>query len=182
MRIIGGYLKGRVLHPQGKFSARPTTDFAKEGLFNVLTSHIDLDGANVLDLFAGTGNITLEFVSRGVKEITSVEIEQECINNIFKFSKELNIENIKVVRTDIFKWLQKPKDIAFDVVFADPPYAHKKLTSLPESIVKSGLLKSGGWMIVEHGKEIDFSEYPFFVFKRTYGNVNFSFFEYKSQE
>lgn len=182
MRIIGGYLKGRVLHPQGKFSARPTTDFAKEGLFNVLSSHIDLEGLSVLDLFAGTGNITLEFISRGVGEITSVEIDQECINNIFRFAKDLNIENIKVVRTDIFKWLQKPKEKEFDLVFADPPYAHKKLTTLPESIISAGLLKQNGWMIIEHGKEVDFASYPFFAFKRTYGNVNFSFFEYKSQE
>lgn len=182
MRIIGGYLKGRVLHPQGKFDARPTTDFAKEGLFNVLNSHIDLDGISVLDLFAGTGNITLEFVSRGVGDITSVEMSQECINNIFKFSKELEITNIKVVRTDIFKWLEKPKEKAFDLVFADPPYAHKKLITLPESIIKSGLLKENGLMIIEHGKEIDFSSYPFYSFSRNYGNVNFSFFEYKIEK
>lgn len=178
MRIIGGYLKGRTLHPKGKITARPTTDFAKEALFNILENRIDLEGLKILDLFAGTGNITFEFISRGAGSVMSVEMQSECLANIKMFSQQLEVKTVQTIKSDVFKFLQKPLQTGFDMVFADPPYAHEKVKDLPQTVFESGVLNEGGWMIIEHGREIDFESYPFFVFHRKYGNVNFSFFEY----
>lgn len=178
MRIVGGYLKGRTLHPKGKITARPTTDFAKEALFNILENRLDLSDLKVLDLFAGTGNITFEFVSRGVGSVTSVEMMPVCLTCIRDFANQMDVKNVTTIKSDVFKWLKRPTDTGFDLIFADPPYAHEELKNLPQSIFESGVLKENGMLIVEHGREIDFAAYPFFVFHRKYGNVNFSFFEF----
>lgn len=177
MRIIGGYLKGRTLHPKGKITARPTTDFAKEALFNILQNRIDFESTKVLDLFAGTGNITFEFISRGANSVTSIDISPEHLNCIKNFKIELDIENVTIVRADIFKWVKKQAESSFDLIFADPPYADQNVKNLPETIIKSGYLNENGLLIIEHGREIDFESYPFFSFHRKYGNVHFSFFE-----
>lgn len=179
MRIVGGYLKGRTLKPKGKITARPTTDFAKEALFNILENRMELSDMKVLDLFAGTGNISLEFISRGVGSVTSVEQNSECLTNIRSFANQMEVKNLTTIKSDVFKWLKRPTDNGFDLIFSDPPYDLPELKILPQSIFESGVLKEERMLIIEHGREIDFATYPFFVFHRKYGNVNFSFFEFK---
>ncbi len=182
MRIVGGYLKGRTLKPKGKISARPTTDFAKEALFNILENRLDLTDLKVLELFAGTGNITMEFISRGVGSVTAVEQNSECLTCIRSFATEMKAKNVTTIKSEVFKWLKRPTDKGFDLVFCDPPYDLKELNILHQSIFESGVLNENNLVIVEHGREIDFSTYPFFVFHRKYGNVNFSFFEFIKTE
>ena len=162
MRIITGKYKGRRFEVPRTFKARPTTDFAKENIFNVLNSYVDLDGAQALDLFSGTGSITLELLSRGCEEVVSVELDRAT--------------NAVLVRGDVFRFL-KTCHRRFDLVFADPPYALEQLTTLPSLVVDGGLLSPGGIFVLEHGKQNDFSAHPQFVEHRAYGSVNFSIFK-----
>ena len=157
------------------FSARPTTDFAKESLFNLLTNRMDMEGADVLDLFAGTGSISLECVSRGAREVTAVELAHTQQNFIIATSKSLGINNLHLIRGDVFRYL-KACSIRYDLIFADPPYALEELPTLPSLIVPA-LLKPGGLFVLEHGDQYDFSGHPHFLDLRTYGSVHFSFFQ-----
>lgn len=175
MRIISGTYKGRRLQPPTDIKARPTTDFAKESLFNVLNNYIDFEAIEVLDLFSGTGSIALEFVSRGCKQATVIELEQKHCNFIHQSCKILNINNLTVIRTDVFRFIHQ-NNKQYDIIFADPPYTLKELPLLPELIMNSSLLKPDGLFILEHSAKNDFSEQPFFSEHRKYGNVNFSFF------
>ena len=152
MRIITGKYKGRHFDIQRSFKARPTTDFAKENIFNVLTGYLDFEGATALDLFSGTGSITLELLSRGCSQVISVEL-----------------------RGDVFRFVKSCKQ-QFDFIFADPPYALKELPTIPDLIFEKGLLKPEGIFVFEHGKNHDFSAHPHFVEHRSYGSVNFSLF------
>lgn len=161
--------------PPKNITARPTTDFAKESLFNLLTNRMDMEGADVLDLFAGTGSISLECISRGAREVTAVELAHTQQNFIIATSKSLGINNLHLIRGDVFRYL-KACSIRYDLIFADPPYALDELPTLPSLIVPA-LLKPGGLFVLEHGDQYDFSGHPHFLDLRTYGSVHFSFFQ-----
>ena len=181
MRIITGKYKGRHFDIPRLFKARPTTDFAKENIFNVLIQYVDLDGATALDLFAGTGSISLELVSRGCSQVVSVELDRdhhrficECLKKLSKPDDPVN--QCVPLRADVFRFL-KGCHQQFDFIFADPPYALKEIPAIPELVFEKGLLKQGGLFVLEHGKDHNFEAHPHFVEHRAYGSVNFSLFE-----
>lgn len=177
MRIISGTHKGRRIYPDKNFKARPTTDFAKENLFNVLNNILDFEDLSVLDLFSGTGGISYEFASRGAGKVMCVEKNYNHFSFIQKTIKELKFEQIQAVKSDVFRFLRNfPQK--FDLIFADPPFDMKSLETIPELVFEKGLLTEDGILIVEHGSINDFSSYPTFWDKRTYGSVNFSFFKF----
>ena len=175
MRIISGKYKGRTLHPPSSLPTRPTTDFAKTGLFNLLNSRLDLEGIRVLDLCCGTGNITFEFASRGAEHITCVDQHAGCLKYISSVCRELGIDNVKTWKTDIFRFIEKTPE-KFDLVFCDPPYDAPWIEQISEQVFAKGILKVGGLLIVEHGPQTDLSGQRHFSERRTYGNVNFSIF------
>lgn len=175
MRIISGTLKGRKILAPKNLPVRPTTDFAKEALFNLLRNKIDIEEIDVLDLFAGTGNISLEFISRGAKSCLSVDQNTSCIKFMQKTSKEFELKNWRILRDDVFKFIKKGYG-QYDLIFADPPYDLELLTSLPELIFEKGLLKDEGLLVLEHGKEHSFENHERLLFTRRYGNVNFTLF------
>ncbi len=181
MRIISGTFKGRRFFPPRNITARPTTDFAKESLFNLLNNRMDLEDIDVLDLFAGTGGISFECVSRGCAEVISVELAQRQADFIRKTVSELKINNLTLIRGDVFKYVASTKQ-QFDFIYADPPYDLPTLPSVPDLVFKHELLKPDGLFIMEHSAKNDFSEHPHFVEHRKYGSVNFSFFELNSDE
>ena len=176
MRIISGTHKGRQLFPDKNFTARPTTDFAKENLFNILVNHMDIEGCTVVDLFAGTGSISYEFASRGAAEIITVEKNKNHFAFIQRTVKELGFKNIRLFRTDVFIAVEKLRGRQFDIVFADPPYDLPAIAEIPAAIFNNNLVKEEGIAIVEHPATTDFSDLPFFQEKRVYGSVNFSIF------
>ena len=175
MRIISGIYGGRRLSPPKNITARPTTDFAKESLFNLLNNRIDFEGIDVLDLFAGTGGIGIECVSRGARDVTAVEIAHVQQNWIISCCKQLGIRNLSVIRGDVFKFLNACRT-KYDLIFADPPYALEQLPTLPDVILGQDILKKDGWLVIEHGKDTDFTTHPRHIETRTYGSVHFSFF------
>jgi 16S rRNA (guanine966-N2)-methyltransferase len=175
MRIISGKYKGKsIVAPKG-IKARPTTDFAKESLFNILTNKIELNGIHVLDLFCGTGNISFEFASRGAASVTSVDQSLATYQFVNTFAKSLNLP-VKGVKNDVFKYLKQTNE-KFDVIFCDPPYEMPGVDTLPTLIFEKCMLHPNGLLIVEHSKEIDFTNHPHFSEQREYGRVNFSFFQ-----
>ncbi len=176
MRIVSGKYKGRLIRPGKKISARPTTDFAKENLFNILETRIDFEDKDVLDLFAGTGNMSYEFVSRGSRYVLAVEKNKIHYQFIVKIADEMEMTNLEIHKADVFRFL-KSSPQRFDIVFADPPYQIKNMNQLPDQILEAGLLKENGILILEHSKESDFSSHPRFYENRRYGSVNFSFFK-----
>ena len=176
MRIISGIYGGRRLSPPKNITARPTTDFAKESLFNLLNNRMDLEGIDVLDLFAGTGGIGIECVSRGAREVTAVEIAHVQQNWIITCCRQLGIRNLSVIRGDVFKFLSACRT-KYDLIFADPPYALEQLPTLPDAILERDILKENGWLVIEHGKDTDFTSHPRHYETRTYGSVHFSFFQ-----
>src|SRR5690554_5788 len=178
MRIVGGKYKGRLFHPDKKFSARPTTDLAKEGLFNILTNRYDFEGLKVLDLFTGTGSIGYEFLSRNVSEVTLVDKDHHHIRFVKKMISQLKAENATVIQDDVFRFL-KHCPFSFDIVFADPPYEFPFLSEIPKAIFESKVLKEDGLLILEHSKNYDFSKLDQFTELRKYGKVRFSFFHKK---
>lgn len=175
MRIITGRFKGRHFDIPRTFKARPTTDFAKENIFNVLNGYIDFDGITALDLFAGTGSISLELVSRGCKEVVSVEKDRDHARFIADCMKKINAENDILIRGDVFRFLKSCHQ-KFDLIFADPPYALPELDTLPNLVFEHDLLAADGVFVFEHGKHNDFSAHPRFKEHRNYGSVNFSIF------
>lgn len=178
MRIITGKYKGRRFDIPRTFKARPTTDFAKENIFNVLQGYIDLEDTSALDLFAGTGSISLELVSRGCKQVVSVEADRDHASFIRQCFTKLGDDNDILIRGDVFRFLKSCHQ-QFDFIFADPPYALKELPTIPDLILQRDLLKEDGILVFEHGKQYDFSENPNFVEHRNYGSVNFSIFHNK---
>lgn len=156
-------------------TARPTTDMARENLFNVLSNIIDLDGAVALDLFSGTGAVSFELLSRGCASVTSVEKAATQFNFISKVKKLLGDDNLIQVRTDVFKFVASCQR-QFDFIFADPPYDLPQIAEVPQLIISSAMVKPGTLIVVEHSKANDFSALPQFIDKRVYGKVNFSFF------
>lgn len=175
MRIIGGKYKGRRITPPGSFSARPTTDLARESLFNILNNRVDFEGLNVLDLFSGTGGISFEFASRGAESVLLVEKDFRHIAGIKKVIKELGITTIRPVHIDVKAFLRTCTS-KYDIVFADPPYDLHWLKEIPGMVLASGVLREDGFLILEHPDALSFSGYPGFFEHRTYGRVNFSFF------
>ena len=175
MRIVGGKYKGRIFNPNKKFTARPTTDQAKEALFNILSNHHNFEGMNILDLFAGTGSIGYEFISRGAALVTFVENNDKHVRFIREVIQKLNIQNALVYRDDVFKFIKNCKS-GFDIIFLDPPFNMERIQELPELIMNYGLLKTEGLMILEHSRNYDFSRSQNFSERRNYGKVNFSFF------
>jgi 16S rRNA (guanine966-N2)-methyltransferase len=175
MRVISGIYKSRRFSPPKNFPSRPTTDSAKEGLFNILTNRLDFEDTEVLDLFAGTGNISLEFLSRGAKSVLSIDSHFVSFKFMKKSMHEVGAENWKVIKNDVFKYVPK-LDREFDIVFADPPFGLEKIYDIPLLVLESTLLKDDGLLIIEHGRETDFSKKPYFENMRNYGGVNFSFF------
>lgn len=191
MRIITGKYKGRHFDIPRSFKARPTTDFAKENLFNVLIQYVDFEDATALDLFSGTGSITLELLSRGCSQVVSVELDRDhhrficdCLAKLDEHkgdgspvSSSRHSENRphKAIRGDVFRFIKSCKQ-QFDFIFADPPYALKELATIPDLIFEKQLLKDEGIFVLEHGKDYDFSQHPHFVEHRSYGSVNFSIF------
>ncbi len=176
MRIISGSYKGRRLYPPTDIKARPTTDFAKESLFNVLLNYIDFEDIEVLDLFSGTGSIALEFVSRECKSAVCIELETKQCNFIHKCCDLLKIKNLTIIKTDVFRFIPQCRT-KFDFIFADPPYNLNELAQIPDLIFKYQLLKPEGLFVLEHSANNNFSQHDHFVEHRKYGNVNFSFFE-----
>jgi len=178
MRIVSGKLKGRHIPVRSNFPARPTTDFAKESLFNILNNWYDFEQIDVLDLFSGTGSISYEFASRGSKNILSIEKDFRSFSFIKQTAIDLQLSAIKAIKADAFSFIGKCT-AKFDIVFADPPYELKRIEEIPEMVFKSGILKNSGTLILEHGKEQHFEENEYFSEIRHYGGVNFSFFEKK---
>jgi 16S rRNA (guanine(966)-N(2))-methyltransferase RsmD len=175
MRIIRGKYGRRRFDVPTNITARPTTDFARENIFNVLENMVDFEGLTALDLFAGTGAVSFEFLSRGCTMVTSVEKAATQYNFIRKVAQTLNDNNIRVVRGDALRFIDSAAT-SYDLVFADPPYDLTGFGEIPEKVLKSKLLKAGSIFIIEHSKNYDFSQLPHFVEHRAYGSVNFSIF------
>ena len=176
MRIISGIYGRRRFQVPSSFKARPTTDFAKENLFNVLNNIVDLDGADALDLFAGTGSISFELLSRGCRGVTSVELDKMHSVFIKKVAQELKTDAINVITGDVFRFLKTVPERSFNFIFADPPYSLISLPDIPRIVIEKNILRDEGVFVMEHSKEYDFSTLPFFNQLRTYGAVNFSIF------
>ena len=177
MRIIGGELGGRKFNPPSKMPfTRPTTDMAKEGLFNILENNLEMEQLRTLDLFGGTGSISYELASRGVRDLTVVEKDPAMFSFIQKNARELGLEQFyKVIRMDVFKFIQQCTE-QFDLIFAGPPYALATIDELPRLVVEKGLLKEKGWFVLEHTPRNNYEGYPLFVTQRNYGTTVFSIF------
>jgi 16S rRNA (guanine(966)-N(2))-methyltransferase RsmD len=176
MRVLSGKYKGRHFDVPRSFKARPTTDFAKENLFNILANIVDFDDISALDMFAGTGSISLELLSRGCGTVTSVEMDAQHVAFLKKTSVALGDGAWRIVRDDVFRFISRNTS-GYDFIFADPPYALKELKDIPDMVLCGTMLNEGGIFVFEHGKEFDFSAHPAFFRHVSYGSVNFSFFE-----
>lgn len=179
MRIIRGKYGRRRFSVPTNISARPTTDFARENIFNVIDNMIDLDGCDALDLFAGTGAISFEFLSRECRSVTAVEKAATQFRFIKTVAQQLNVNNLNLVKGDVFKFVETC-DRKFDIIFADPPYDLPNFGEVPGLILGSDMLKEGTIVIIEHSKAYDFSSLPHFTEHRAYGSVNFSIFQINS--
>jgi 16S rRNA (guanine966-N2)-methyltransferase len=176
MRIIGGEWGGRKIHPPAKMPhTRPTTDIAKEGLFNILQSNRDPEGLKTLDLFGGTGSISFELASRGAQDLTIVERDAQMLAFIRKTAETLGLTQLKVIASDVFRFLKNNQE-QYDFIFAGPPYALETIDQIPEYIVKGNMLKENGWFILEHTPRNRYADYPLFVTERNYGTTIFSIF------
>ena len=182
MRIISGIYGRRRFQVPAYFKARPTTDLAKESLFNVLVHLFDCCEAEALDLFAGTGSISFELLSRGCRRVTAVEQDHRHATFIAKVAKELRTDALNLIKGDVFSFLQSVPEGSYDFIFADPPYQLKNLTDIPRIVFEKNLLRENGVFVMEHPKVYDFSSFPFFEQHRSYGAVNFSFFLQKRGE
>lgn len=181
MRIIAGKLHGRRLNPPDNLPVRPTTDMARESLFNILNNYVDYEECTVMDLFAGTGAVSLEFVSRGAKAVTSVEINNSCTEFIKDTARKFGVDNIHVVRADVYDLLKRAYK-KFDIIFADPPYSSEGLGTLPDLVFEKDLLTEDGIFVLEHPRDYSFEDHPRFWQHRNYGKVNFTFFVNKLDE
>ena len=175
MRIISGKYKGRHFNIPRTFKARPTTDFAKENLFNILTNIVDFEETTALDLFSGTGSISLELLSRGCKKVTSVEMDSQHFAFLKKCQNTLQESAWHAVRDDVFRFIRRC-NTSYSLVFADPPYALKELKDIPALVLDGELLCDDGIFIFEHGKDYSFTEHPLFFRHVAYGSVNFTLF------
>ena len=175
MRIISGTHKGIRIPVPKRFKARPTTDFAKEALFNILANHFNFGELDVLDLFSGTGSIGYEFASRGARKVDMVEINSQYAGFIESKAGSMGFEHIRVIQDDVFRVLSVLGSI-YDLVFADPPYYLEELETIPDAVFKAGILVPGGWFILEHGKKHVFNNHEHYKEIRKYGSVHFTIF------
>ncbi|MGE4586732.1 MAG: RsmD family RNA methyltransferase [Mangrovibacterium sp.] len=175
MRIVGGKYKGRQFNPGRQFKARPTTNMAKENLFNILQHRLDFKTLKILDLFSGTGSISFEFASRGCRDITSVETDFRHHRFIQEVIAKIGEKHIRAVRANAFRFLESSTG-KFDLIFADPPFDHPRFNEVPRLVLNSELLAHAGLFILEHSGKVDFSDYSEWLELRRYGNVHFSFF------
>jgi 16S rRNA (guanine966-N2)-methyltransferase len=175
LRIISGLYRGKTINPPKNFRARPTTDFAKEALFNILVNYFDFEEIEVLDLFSGTGSIGYEFASRGASFVEMVEKNFLHSEFIRKTLLEIGIPNARIIKSDAFIYIERMSR-PFNLVFADPPYELEGLALIPDKILGSRLLKEDGWVILEHGGTQNFKDHPACFDQRNYGSVHFSFF------
>lgn len=176
MRIISGEHGGRRINPPAKMPhTRPTTDIAKEGLFNILQNNLEIDTLKTLDIFGGTGSISYELASRGAQDLTIVEKDTAMYDFIKKTSQDLKLENFKVIKMEVFKYLEQCSE-QFDFIFAGPPYALNTIDELPKKIVEKQLLKPNGWFVLEHTPRNNYEKYPLFTTARNYGTTIFSIF------
>lgn len=182
MRIISGKYKGRRISPPKNLPVRPTTDMSKEALFNILNNHFNFSELKVLDLFAGTGNISYEFASRGCEPITSVDGDMGCVNFIKKTAQEFDFD-ITAIKSDVFKFLEKSK-ASYDIIFADPPYGmeQKEFEKIIQLVFENELLEEDGMMVIEHSKHTKLNHMENFSFDRNYGGSVFTFFEFEQNE
>ena len=176
MRIIGGRLKGIRINPPANLPVRPTTDMAKEALFNILHNRFDLDECDILDLFCGTGNLTFEFASREARTILAIDQDFGCINWVKQASKQYEFDQVEVRKGDVFKLLKQIKS-HYDLIFADPPYHLATIPQIPVIVFEQKLLKPDGLLIVEHQSNMKMDKQPGYTETRKYGNSSFSFFE-----
>ena len=176
MRIIGGKYRGKSIVPPQGYKARPTTDFAKEGLFNILNNEYEMEGLKVLDLFGGTGGISFEFASRGASMVYCVEMVPLHANFIKTQAARFGMNNLTAVRHNVFEFLEICRE-KFDIIFADPPYALEDLATIPDKVFAKDILHPGAYFILEHPEEYNLEFHPYFKKERKYGNVHFSFFE-----
>lgn len=178
MRIVSGTYRGRKIHPPSNLPVRPTTDFAKEALFNVLNNEIEYEDTRVLDLFAGTGNISFEFVSRGCRSVTAVDNHPRCVGFIHKTALELKAGGLFPLKANVLTFLKQTLD-SWDLIFADPPYDLPQLALIPGLVFEGNALEEGGLFILEHPKKYSFADLEGFEQQRNYGEVNFTFFRKK---
>ncbi|TMI96892.1 MAG: methyltransferase domain-containing protein [Bacteroidetes bacterium] len=176
MRIIGGeHGRRRISPPANMPHTRPTTDVAKEGLFNVISNNLDIEELKTLDLFGGTGSISYELASRGANDLTIIEKDPKMYEFIKKTATELKLENFRVLKMDVFKFIDQCTD-KFDFIFAGPPYALGNIDDLPKLIFEKQLLNSKGWFVLEHTPRNDYKKFPFYATERNYGTTIFSIF------
>ncbi|MFN8275885.1 MAG: RsmD family RNA methyltransferase [Chitinophagales bacterium] len=175
MRIIGGSLKARQFHPPQNIPTRPTTDMAKEGLFNVLSNSFNFDNIKVLDLFGGTGSISYELASRGCTDITTVEIFPKCAQFIRKTAKDLRLDGIHVLQQDVFKFIETCTT-QYDLIFAGPPYPLPNLATIPDLIFQHQMVEGAGWFVLEHNPDHNFEQHPHFWKSKNYGTTIFAIF------
>jgi 16S rRNA (guanine(966)-N(2))-methyltransferase RsmD len=175
MRIISGNYKGKIITAPKNLPVRPTTDYAKTGLFNILRNRFNLTEVSFLDLFCGTGNISFEMISEGAASVLAVDAHAGCVVFANKIFKELNFETGRAIKADVFIYLMKLEE-KFDIIFADPPYRMEGVSRLPDLIFENNLLNENGLFILEHQSKDDYSNHANFLEKRKYGNVGYSFF------
>lgn len=177
MRIISGTLKGRIIQAPSNLPIRPTTDYARTGLFNLLNSRIYFEDISFLDLFSGTGIISLEMASRGCKDIIAIDNNRNCVQFLQQTIASWKVPGIRIIKEDVFKFLSSTQ-IKVDLIFADPPYQLKNLADIPKLIIQNNLIKPNGLLILEHGDDQTFKDTPHFIEERNYGSVNFSIFQF----
>ena len=177
MRIIGGKLKGIRLQPPANLPVRPTTDIAKEALFNILNNKFDFEACEILDLFCGTGNLTFEFASRDAESILAVDMDYGCVNWVKTTAEKHNFNQINVRKGDVFKLLKQMSG-SYDIIFADPPYNMPNIPQIPLLVQQQQLLKQDGLLVVEHQSNMKLNNQPGYTETRKYGNSSFSFFEF----
>lgn len=176
MRIIGGKLKGLRFYPPTNLPVRPTTDMAKEALFNILNNQLDFEGLKILDLFSGTGNISMEFASRGAESVVSVDISAGCVRYLKDIARQHKVSTITPLKADVFKFLKEENE-QFDLIFADPPYDLAQIPLITELVFEKKLLNAGGMLIIEHPSSKKLDNHPNFTEQRKYGYSSFSFFK-----
>ena len=177
MRIISGAYKGRQIVADSRLKLRPTTDFAKEGLFNILSNCYDMSLIEALDLFSGSGSISYEFASRGCPDIHAVEMDSRHVAFIRATAGKLGFSQIRIIRNEVFHFLSICKQ-QYDIVFADPPYDMGYVDEMPDVVLERDILKPDGIFILEHSKRNDFAGHECLFDRRQYGNVHFSFFRH----
>lgn len=176
MRIISGTHRSRVITAPKNLPVRPTTDFAKESLFNIINNHFEFDELKVADLFCGTGNISYEFLSRECKDLVAVDENFHCCAFVKKTIEDFKLPKARVIKADVFSFLKNNIE-TYDIIFADPPYELDKIDQIAPLVFEKKLLRENGWLIIEHGEATNLGQQPHFKEKRKYGTVNFSIFE-----